>query len=536
MVPPSLIQLCCNAIAKHDMIEELRDLAPILPKRIVKSFLRVFDDIQLAQFHTLYLIDSPHDKLFLKAYRNISSEFQFHYVENKFENTYVLYPEKRLHRCCKNFWREWIFQNLQARCYGCVIRVFDLAMKAPHVVTKLFAYDRDITLSILKCFHRFMNIENMDIWTTSNNRYKLDMLLQTAQRYRKLRKLKIEFQFAFSDLKNSLNPFLEYKASVNECISLSFRQQYPPKMKINKWFSKGALHAISGIQFQHACVEDDACAWAKTLSKVGNIRSIKLYHTKNVSHCLLDLIHDAPTTNSVNAMSGLKLDSVDIDIHSFRALQHWRFYTLQHFSLSNINVGDEGAMQLAKHAAFWPIVKKVILHTCHITTLSFIHLLSTMAHGDGCQNLLILDISGNPFDESAMQAIGSFLSSPNVMRKLKVLRMHDILKTNFPIPAPFLHGIYATRLVRLEMQNNNLDLFDMHKILYTIFTNPNSPIEHIQFFPKYHQETLSIPACRAYFTSESAKSSLAELDRDEFIQLYGEKSLNSYKKQQSCGS
>lgn len=219
-------------------------------------------------------------------------------------------------------------------------------------------------------------------------RYQSSKYIRPCQKLEILEKLKLLEFGDHPDLFLRLKQFLQFKAHKNEHIALDFTEfRFSETQKrLSNLFTYlgGAIHGISGLIFSYGPryrteSHDEALT---AYSKVECIKILKLRRANGVKNCLLNIISDAPPcTNEDHMLSMLRLEYVKLSKPSFVAFSHWRFSRLNHFHLSQVHVGHDGARLLAKYATFWPFLKRFISHDCQIPSRGFLLLFPAMVWG-----------------------------------------------------------------------------------------------------------------------------------------------------------
>lgn len=316
--------------------------------------------------------------------------------------------------------------------------------------------------------HRFSNIRHIGIDDCESD--EIALIFKFAENCRHLKRISCQRIYRGRYFFPRLTQFLEYKVSKNEQVILSFRH-CTSNINVEEWLNSlgEAINGISGFDVFSENDYPGHTGWLNTFSKVRHIESLSLHGIYNASTCLSDIIRYAPEGNGDFALSTLCINEVPIRINRLSCFKHWRFSRLKICVFSGATFGYEGAELLAKHATFWPFVEKFQLMECAIPSGGFKLLFPAMLQGNGCKNLLSLNLSKNYLDHSSFEDLGLFFSSPN-LAKLDFVHLTDTFQRAYDIPSTFLDGLKSVSLLDFRMnctrtcQQTSLRI--LHSLLY----------------------------------------------------------------------
>lgn len=513
-----------------DILHALEPVAHILPMRIVQYLLTILDTFHFAQFHAYFEAGAKAEVLFIEKYENLYKELLGSLPDDHDE--ILLEYDTKLRFICKRYWAGRLNLALRQQNENQTYLVWELSTKvAPYIVD--FKFCRGVARNAtLKHLSRFSNIETLTC--KSSDPKWLDQFFSIAKMCHFLQQIKFESIWCSNNFLALLQDFLTFQVSTNKSVILSFCDFHSNNINVDKWFLQlgDAMNGIAGIQISHSSIFQKNKQWLFTYSTAYQMKEFSLCGSHHVSTLLLDLVKNAPKKNLDHALSTLALSKVKLDVSSFKAFRHWRYSQIKSISMIKVHLGYHGVLVLAENATFWPIVKKVVLNDCKISSRGFLHLFRAMIDDRGCENLVVLDISNNPVRKTAFNILGTFLRSKNIAN-LKVIRMCHLFTKVASAPSSFLSGIRSINLVKLNMQGNKIDHRSIHRILYSLLDRSDSNLQQLTIGSQtYEYDT--IQQLKQYIHQLGNKSNLSCLLSNEITTLYGkilclqtEKFLNS---------
>lgn len=471
----SLKTLCCNSFVENDNVEVLQPIVDMLPMDIVKYLLTIFDDFQFSRFHASYPAGATYKMVFIEKYIQLG-KWGYYRSENclkgnELKNWSLKYWTCRVVRTAMLSIKEVRIDYLTEVC-----------TKVPHLLQCLHLWKIILNDSALELLGIFSNIRC--VWIDGSVNF--EKMFRLAKTWRQLRKIRLSYISNTPNIMPILKDFLEFKSSKNERVILnlgdvSFGKNNGNLIELLQLFGD-SIQCLAGLHLRRCSHSFKHQPYLTTYSKVDRIKEVKLRSYRTVEACLLDIVKHAPAfTNVDNVMVKLRLQDVKLTLNSYTAFQHWRFSRLEYFLLSDVNIGHGGAALLAKHATFWPFVKRFVALNCGIPGSGFSLLLPAMVRDEGCENLVELDLRKNMCCAATFELIVKFLTS-KCMTKLKILGMFGF---NYPVcsfPRQFLPSLTQLFLVELDLTSVELNRKQVYEILYCVLSKTTYHLRRINAF------------------------------------------------------
>lgn len=517
----SLRTLACDEIVKHDLVGKLKPVAKLLPLSVVTYLLSILDTDQFSLFHTYFPPGAKEERLFIEKYHALSLpsngplDYLRDWILSDMDNevTYLAHRywctrlrdtmERTISLSARKFW------NLSDKVYGFVV---DLCLP-------MYEMENE-SVNNLKLF---VNVQRMSF---NRTHFKtIQKTMKIAKSYTHLKEIHFRAITCTKQLSQCIIKFLTCKISKQEHATLSFRDCSAKDVTIAEWLVQfgDATNGISGIKMMYSYADKNHSAWIKEYSKLDHLKKLELDGLRGVDKCLFDMIHHAPPRKVKERLSSLKLKSLTIDKDCYKVFRHWRFHQLEYFDISGTKITFDAVVLLAKHARFWPFVKHLKMTSCHLPRKGLVHLLPAMVEGDGCKNLIVLDISDNQVDPAGFAALGDFLNSEN-LKNLKAAYLNRFFSTEMQIPPPFLEAVHSLSLIELDMGYSRMNLDSIHQLLYAIFTKPQLSMQKLCiFFRPWEYDT--IQTLHSRFHQLGNKSKYENLLPSDTQLIYGDQTI-----------
>lgn len=468
--------LCCSSFAKHDNVEMLQPIIDMLPMDIVEYLLTKLEDFQISRLHANFSVGAKFQRLFVQKYWHLIRNEDAQRISNSFRK------RNDLNKQCLRYWKIHIAAVLRKPEKIQTSLMLHLCAKVPHLVQRLYIVTEEVNDASLALLSQFSNVKCLSFSVRCSS--DVQKLIVLAENWSSLQKIEINLTDEGTEMWQSVKDFLQNKLQENKGIVIWLRISIlkPSYLYLINLFSflEDTIHSIAGLDvgFPGGPVVRDE--WMQIYSKVKCIKKLKLRHFVTNRVSLLDITDDAPAyTSDDNALSKLHLKFIKLSLVSYLAFQHWRFSRLEYFYISFANIGHEGAALLAKHAVFWPFVKRVTLRRCHIPDSGFLLLLPAMVHGRGCEKLTQLDLRQNECHDLAFEALHTFLNVKQVTN-LKEFAMLRIRLGNSLLPTQFLTAIQKLPLAYLNMSEVHFfNLAQFHQLLHCLLSKSGSMLQEV---------------------------------------------------------
>lgn len=474
----SLKICCCRSIVNDDNVEILQPVIDMLPMDIIEYLLAIMNDFQFSRFHGSYASGLKFERLFAEHYKKLERDN----IDSASRLYLAFSVEYDLCKICVDYWNMRVAAALLKEKREQIDLIFKICTKDPHLVQAVNATNaKNATLDLLP---RFTNVRRLTFEV--HQKTKLEKMYALARSWKMLQEIILKVFDESTLLWQSLKQFLDLKIQNNERVMLTLNGTFLPKNQKYTFYDLSglgdAIHGISGLTLDHPPGASDFREWLETYSRVRCINKLDFRFCDHFGTSLLNITKHAPAyTSNDDALSKLIVTYIKgpLSLYNYIAFQHWRFSKLEYFHMWYVNIGQEGAMLLAKYATFWPFVKHCIFHKCDIPSEGFLLLLPAMIRGKGCEKLVNLDVHRNGDQTATFEAFTKFLN----FKSFANLKYLAIFRLNCESPSTLcqlLATIQKLPLVKLDMSDIIFTLEQFHQFLNTMLSKSTHQLQEIR--------------------------------------------------------